>query len=230
MPAAPRPPAARGVTGAAGAATGRPMRRDARERRDALMTAVASLLAERGPGFSLTEVARRAGISPATAYRHFRDTAEVIECYYGGLTRGLLDAFDELPGTGDPIARIRGICGEWARQAAGWGPAAVYLRSPRGFLSRLDDGDPFITGLHQRLRDAVQAAADAGALPGQDLRYAVLIWVSIFDERVVVDLTGSLGLSPAEAARRLSDTLLAALRAGTPGEAPPPPPGPGRRS
>jgi hypothetical protein len=50
-----------------------------------------------------------------------------------------------------------------------------------------------------------------GALPEQDLRYAVLMWVTIFDERVVVDLTGSLGLTPDEAADQMTATLLSAL-------------------
>jgi len=87
----------------------------------------------------------------------------------------------------------------------------VYLRSPRGFLARLADGDPFITGLYEHLGRLLRTAIRAGVLPRQDVRYAVLIWVTIFDERVVVDLVGDLGLSPRQAARRMTRTLLAAL-------------------
>ena len=60
------------------------------------------------------------------------------------------------------------------------------------------------------LEGALQRAADIGAIPADsDLRYAVLVWVTLFDERVVVDLTQRDGLSPAAAAARLTETLLA---------------------
>jgi AcrR family transcriptional regulator len=192
----------------------RPLRRDAQEHRDALLGAVGALLAEQGPGFSLSEVAQRAGVSNATAYRHFCDAADAITGYSDQTTRALLAAFDALRPAADPLTGIRDLCQEWVRQAAGWGPAAVYLRSPRGFLARLADGDPFITGLYERLERLLRSAIRAGVLPRQDVRYAVLIWVTIFDERVVVDLVGDLGLGPRPAARRMTGTLLAALRAG----------------
>ena len=187
------------------------LRRDAQAHRDALLAAAGTLLGERGPGFSLTEVAQRAGVAQATAYRHFSDAGDVIAGYFGELSAGLLAAFDGLPRAADAVTGIRELCREWVRQAAAWGPAAVYLRSPRGFLARLDDGDPFIAGLYGELEGLLRAAIREGALPEQDLQYAVLIWVTIFDERVVVDLIGSLGLTSDEAAGQMTATLLAAL-------------------
>lgn len=45
----------------------------------ALTTAALSLVAERGPkGFTLTEAARRAGVSTAAPYRHFADKADLL--------------------------------------------------------------------------------------------------------------------------------------------------------
>jgi hypothetical protein len=46
----------------------RPLRRDARRSRDAILAAVAALLAEQGPAFTLTDAAREAGVATATAY------------------------------------------------------------------------------------------------------------------------------------------------------------------
>ena len=47
--------------------------------REALLDAARALVAERGPqGFTLTEAARRAGVSPSAPYRHFRDREEVL--------------------------------------------------------------------------------------------------------------------------------------------------------
>ncbi|MDO9707742.1 TetR/AcrR family transcriptional regulator [Paracraurococcus lichenis] len=47
--------------------------------REALLEATRQLVAERGPqGFTLTEAARRAGVSPSAPYRHFKDREEVL--------------------------------------------------------------------------------------------------------------------------------------------------------
>ena len=47
--------------------------------RQALIDAALGLIAERGPsGFSMAEVARAVGVSPAAPYRHFRDRAALL--------------------------------------------------------------------------------------------------------------------------------------------------------
>jgi AcrR family transcriptional regulator len=65
-----------------------PVKRPAKPRRhsyhhgdlkQALTSAALSLVAEKGPkGFTLTEAARRAGVSAAAPYRHFADKAELL--------------------------------------------------------------------------------------------------------------------------------------------------------
>ena len=78
--------------------------------RAALIDAAESVLAERGvEGFSLREVARRSGVSPAAPAHHFGDAA-------GLLTAVATSAFDNLTaalkegnarGGDDPLARLR---------------------------------------------------------------------------------------------------------------------------
>ncbi len=77
----------------------------------ALRAATAELVAERGPyGFSLREVARRAGVSHAAPAHHFGDsrgllTAVAVE----GFTM-LCAAFDEaLDGLDDPVERLTAL-------------------------------------------------------------------------------------------------------------------------
>jgi AcrR family transcriptional regulator len=48
-----------------------PRRTDARLNRQRLVTAAREVFAEAGPGASLNEIARRAGVGPGTLYRHF---------------------------------------------------------------------------------------------------------------------------------------------------------------
>ena len=74
----------------------------------ALTSAALSLVAEKGPkGFTLTEAARRAGVSAAAPYRHFADKAELLatvaEQGFRDLHAELAAAAEAAP---DPKARV----------------------------------------------------------------------------------------------------------------------------
>lgn len=78
--------------------------------REALIEAAEAVLAERGlEGFSLREVARRSGVSPAAPAHHFGDAegllAAVATLAFDGLTAAL-KAGDERGGS-DPVAQLR---------------------------------------------------------------------------------------------------------------------------
>src|SRR5215510_13890148 len=48
--------------------------------REALIAATRELLIERGPdGFTLADACRRAGVTTAAPYKHFRDKQEILE-------------------------------------------------------------------------------------------------------------------------------------------------------
>lgn len=59
------------------------MRRDARERREALITAAAESFAEYGYGIALEEVAARAGVGRGTLYRNFKDREALALAIFG---------------------------------------------------------------------------------------------------------------------------------------------------
>jgi AcrR family transcriptional regulator len=199
----------------ADASRNRPRRRDAQQRREKLLAAVGELLAEGRREFTLTYLAELAGVSVATAYRNFPDTPAAITAYADELTTGLLEALSAVPDTTGPVDELRAVCHAWIDLAAGWGPALVHLRSPEGVLARRAAGDPFIVALHRRLDAVLRRCVTAGVLPPQDLDFAVLTWITLLDERVIIDLTQTLRWPVAEARRQLTGTLLAALRATT---------------
>jgi AcrR family transcriptional regulator len=68
--------------------------------REALLEAALNLIAESGPaGFTVSEAARRAGVSPAAPYRHFRDAdallAEIALRGFERLAEALTVAWDD---------------------------------------------------------------------------------------------------------------------------------------
>ena len=53
----------------------RPLRADARRNHDRIVAAAREVFARHGPDLSLDEIAHRAGVSPATLFRHFANRA-----------------------------------------------------------------------------------------------------------------------------------------------------------
>jgi AcrR family transcriptional regulator len=87
----------------------------------ALTSAALSLVAERGPkGFTLTEAARRAGVSAAAPYRHFTDKAHLLatvaEQGFLDLHAALAAGADAAPG---PAGKLSGIGRAYVRWAVG---------------------------------------------------------------------------------------------------------------
>jgi AcrR family transcriptional regulator len=87
-------------TGARPAANGaRPMRADARRKREAILAAAVDVFAERGVDIALDEVARRAEVGIATLYRHFPTREALITGAYLREIELLCDGVDELLAT-----------------------------------------------------------------------------------------------------------------------------------
>lgn len=105
--------------------------------REALIEAAEAVLAERGvESFSLREVARRSGVSPAAPAHHFGDAAGLLTAVatvaFEGLTREL--EAGNVRGGSDPVARLR---------EQGVGYVSFALRYPGRF------GLMFRQGLHK---------------------------------------------------------------------------------
>src|SRR6185295_17683625 len=94
--------------------------------RETLLEAAIHLIAEAGPaGFTLREVARRAGVSHNAPYRHFRDKDEMIAAAaaqgFSELNQAMLDAAGSEPTPLDQLKR------------AGWAYVSFALHRPEYF-------------------------------------------------------------------------------------------------
>ena len=84
----------------------------------ALTSAALSLVAEKGPkGFTLTEAARRAGVSAAAPYRHFADKAELLATV---AEQGFLELHAELAAAVDAVTEPKARVIELGRVYVRW--------------------------------------------------------------------------------------------------------------
>ncbi|WP_044538205.1 MULTISPECIES: TetR/AcrR family transcriptional regulator [unclassified Bradyrhizobium] len=91
------------------AAAARKPRADAQRNRIRLLETAKAAFAEKGPGASLDEIARTAGVGAGTLYRHFPTRDTLIEAVYRNETDQLVTAATRLAETQSPVGALR----EW---------------------------------------------------------------------------------------------------------------------
>jgi AcrR family transcriptional regulator len=134
----------------------------------ALTDAALSLVAERGPkGFTLTEAARRAGVSAAAPYRHFSDKADLLASV---AEQGFLDLHSTLSTAGDlasePSAKLIGLGRAYVRWAV---THPDHYRVMFGAGTRKDQHPSLAVAAAQAfddLLDAISVCQTAGILQG----------------------------------------------------------------
>lgn len=186
-------------------------RSDAQRTRVLLVDAVRSLLHAGRVGFSIPELAAEAGVGVATAYRHFPTPQDAMQAFHRRAIEQLLEALTAVDASLEPVERFHRCCATWVEQAVQWGPAVRYVRSSKGFLERLAAADESITALHDTLADVLNSLAREGRTTEYDITYAVLLWITIFDERVVYDLTEYRRWSAAAVTDHLTRAVAGAL-------------------
>lgn len=188
-------------------------RSDARRTRDRLLDAAAELLESDGQHFTLPDLARQAGVGTATVYRHFADVADLLLALEVQSIQALTAAISSVGAALGAGERFQTICTLWVGRSSREAAPVRFLRSPEGVLERAHRGDPSITALVEVLDDAVSALVTEEILPEQDLIAAVLVWITLFDERTVVDLSRTHGWTTHRIADYLSRAVLGALGA-----------------
>lgn len=145
----------------------------------ALTGAALSLVAEKGPkGFTLTEAARRAGVSAAAPYRHFADKAALLATV---AEQGFRDLHAELATAADAASDPRDRVVELGRAYVRWAVAHPdHYRVMFGAeLSKADHPDLAVAGERAfgDLLDAVATCQEAGVVGGKDPRdLAAPLW------------------------------------------------------
>ena len=189
----------------------RRIRSDTLATRRTLVMAVVELIAERGTDFQLADVAKRAGTSTATAYRHFDSKQAAIDMAVAVWVDDLLDAVTAAVDGLHGWARFRAACDAWVAATVGYAPATARLRSSSGLLGRLRQGDGAVTRAWDLMVPILHELVELELIPPHDQEFLFLCWNSLFDERNLLDLHGTLGWPIERISRALGDALAALL-------------------
>ena len=188
-----------------------PQRRDSRESRRKLLDTTGRMLASGRRPRSLQQLAVEAGLSGATAYRHFRSLDDVLRAYAHQTIQTMGEFTAAQDATGAELLRL--VTAEWIRITRERGPAMVQLRSRRGWLERRAAGDPIILDTCIYLEPAIRGIIADERLPAESLEVGLFLWNITFDPREILDLIETLGWSDEQVLDRLLRVYHAGLRA-----------------
>lgn len=186
------------------------MRSDTQRNRALLVRAASELFEASADPVNMSTIARKAQVSPATAYRHFASVEDVLAAYRHDVSCRLRDYSRERQDHESGLALLDAVCRHWVSLVLVHGHAMVQMRSRRGYLDRLRAGTDYLTvqaeALHRPLQETT-AELDLVDLGDE----AVFLWNALFDPRDILDLVGTVGLTEQQTATRLISTLCAAL-------------------
>ncbi|WP_256869917.1 TetR/AcrR family transcriptional regulator [Paenarthrobacter ureafaciens] len=178
------------------------------QRNRGLLVEAAGRLFGAGRSATMSEIAAEAGISSATAYRHFASVDDVLAAYRFEVGRELLEFSQKHQGRG--LELLEAVCTKWVQLVIQHGESMIHTRSAEGYLARVKAGAYYLTVQADALRRPLGEAADALGIehPGDE---ALFLWNGFFDPREIHDLLRSLDLEPEEVSARLVRTFTAAL-------------------
>jgi len=158
-------------------------RSDTKRTSERLLDALNQWVAEHGgPPERLADVAQLAGVSTATAYRHFASVDDVIRAFVLQLPIRAAELFAESVGpAAEPVDAFAAWNLAWVRACEEHGELAIHLRSPQGFLQRRDEGEPVISFACAQIEPLLER------LDG-DTTMMLFMWNVTSDPREVLDL------------------------------------------
>ncbi|MFJ6535103.1 TetR/AcrR family transcriptional regulator [Paenarthrobacter sp. NPDC091711] len=178
------------------------------QRNRKLLVDAAGRLFGAGRSATMSEIAAEAGISTATAYRHFASVDDVLASYRFEVGRELLEFSRASEAEG--LELLNAVCHKWVRLVVRHGASMVHTRSAEGYLARVRAGAYYLTVQAEALERPLEEASRALGIqhPGDE---ALFLWNGFFDPREIYDLIGSLNLTAEQVSARLVRTFTAAL-------------------
>ncbi|MFF2300158.1 TetR/AcrR family transcriptional regulator [Arthrobacter bambusae] len=186
------------------------MRSDTQRNRRQLVRAAGKLFAKAKGPVSMTDIAREAEISPATAYRHFASVEDVLAAFRFGVGEKLRDF--SVAQTTSGVELLESVSRHWVGLVIKHGGSMVHTRSGEGYLARLRSGAYYLTIQAEALERPLREACEELGLPplGDE---AMFLWNILFDPREIFDLLNTVGLDKDQVSTKLCAALRGAMAA-----------------
>lgn len=154
------------------------MRSDTQRNRRQLIKAAAELFENSPTPVSLTEIAKRAEVSTATAYRHFSSVEDVLHAFRAQVGSELRDFSAAQTTRG--MQRLEAVSRHWVSLVLEHGGAMAQMRSHRGYLERLRENTGYLAPQAEALTEPLrQTTEDLGL--GDLGDEALFLWNALFD-------------------------------------------------
>ena len=185
------------------------LRSDTRRNLRSLIKAAGELAREDPSKLSIPNIAERAQIGSATAYRYYSTVDHILAAYVAGVVDELREFTTGSASEGRDLflATLR----RWMQLLDEHGAAIIQLRSRRGFLERLDDGELVISALVEAWQRPVMELMDHLGIDHDQLKYAMFLLNIMFDAREIEDLRARSGFDDDRIVNLLASTYIAAL-------------------
>ena len=138
----------------------RPLRADARRNREALLTVARDAFAAGEADIRVEEIAKRAGVSVGTLYRHFDTRDAVVEEVYRQEVTEVCDSAQQLLDELEPRAALAAYLRRVVEHAA------VSKGMAAALMSIMATDSPVFTGGREQLSDALDLLLERGARTG----------------------------------------------------------------
>lgn len=180
-------------------------RADAKKNRTLLLDAAGRMLAEHGR-VTVNDVAAEAGISRATAYRHFSTADDLVTAY--------IDRFlAHFEANIESAQSLTQLSEQWCVLVEEHAPALVHVRSTEGFLTRAANNDPIISRIDRLVRETLERDPRIDSRRAGTTDLAVFFWNALLDPRELLDLANHLGVPLRDLATIASEATYAAVTA-----------------
>lgn len=186
------------------------LRKDALRNIGQLLQATGALLRSDPAEATMQAIAERANVSPATAYRYFPTLQHLhAEFLYSVLVNvRAYSLASQLSGK----ELFEDVCRNWVQMLEIYGKALTQIRSPRGFLERLDSGETITNVMNEAWDRPVREVLRELGVSENHFRHALLLRNTLFDSREIDDLRQVEGFDTAQIVRHLSETFYGAVR------------------
>jgi AcrR family transcriptional regulator len=189
--------------GDAPAGNGPARRRDAERNREAILAAAREAFAESGVVVGVDEIARRAGVGPATLYRHFPSKSDLVDAVLEERAVALCEVVQKSADVSDPAGALRDLFHRVVDDQ-------MRDRSFRDLLAWADVESvrevPALRKLGELIGEIVERARSAGALREDAALEDVLLLQMAFE-----CVSASAGEAAPRAMHRLADVVVDGL-------------------